>query len=83
MLRLDALVAAIAERAISSYDYVHAAISTYPAFFCMNFDIRAVGFPFNSVYADFPELFGEKKVGTNCYFAFVSFIFKWYLFYDA
>lgn len=54
MLRLDASVAAIAERAISSYDYVHAAISTYPAFLCMNFDIRAVGFPFNSVYTDFP-----------------------------
>lgn len=53
MLRLDASVAAIAERAISSYDYVHAAISTYP-FLCMNFDIRAVGFPFNSVYTDFP-----------------------------
>lgn len=64
MLRLDASVPAIAERAISSYDYVHAAISTYPAFLCMNFDIRAVAFPFNSVYTDFPppppppELFG-------------------------
>lgn len=54
MLRLDASVPAIAERAISSYDYVHAAISTYPAFLCMNFDIRAVAFPFNSVYTDFP-----------------------------
>lgn len=71
MLRLDASVPAIAERAISSYDYVHAAISTYPAFLCMNFDIRAVGFPFNSVYTDFPSSpriwrggGGEKK-GEN------------------
>lgn len=70
MLRLDASVPAIAERAISSYDYVHAAISTYPAFLCMNFDIRAVAFPFNSVYTDFPpppELFGvgEGKKGRE------------------
>lgn len=70
MLRLDASVPAIAERAISSYDYVHAAISTYPAFLCMNFDIRAVAFPFNSVYTDFPpplppELFGGGGEGKK------------------
>lgn len=70
MLRLDASVPAIAERAISSYDYVHAAISTYPAFLCMNFDIRAVAFPFNSVYTDSPppfapELFGGGERGKK------------------
>lgn len=85
MLRLDASVAAIAERAISSYDYVHAAISTYPAFLCMNFDIRAVGFPFNSVYTDFPPNYlawvegkkreRERKRKTNCYFPYISFVY--------
>ena len=39
-------VAATAERAISSYDYARAAISTYPAFFQHEFRYtRAVGFP--------------------------------------
>lgn len=88
MLRLDASVAAIAERAISSYDYVHAAISTYPAFLCMNFDIRAVGFPFNSVYTDFPPNYlawwkkkrerekEERGRKTNCYFPYRLFIFQ-------
>lgn len=69
MLRLDASVAAIAERAISSYDYVHATISTYPPFFCMNFDICAlVASMLNSVHTYFVELFGEKvetvRLGT-------------------
>lgn len=73
MLRLDAPVAAIAERAISSYDYVHAAISTYPAFFCMNFDVRTT-IAFDLILCpQFPWNY-KKYLKCNCYFLFQYFL---------